>query len=104
MTIEVEPNAIETYQNTTTLLLSYKLALKRDPMRKVTSGKAKTWNKGQKERIAERIQHTANMLSSETKDPVLYDTLRAIVKEKQKVKVYDTLELTFNTMKRDGML
>lgn len=102
--MNIEPDAIETYQATTTLLLSFKLAEKQYPLRKPTSRTAQMWNNGQIERIAKKIKHTANSLASETKDEVLYETLDKIVQDKRYDKVVETLELTFNTMKRDKMI
>lgn len=101
--MNIEPDAIETYQFTTTLLLAFKLAEKRYPKRKATM-KNRDWNKGRIERIAQCVKHSANELSAQTKDETLYDTLRKIVIEKESYKVYDALTLTFNTMKRDGMI
>ena len=102
--MNIEPNAIETYQSTTTLLLAFKLAEKRYPMRKPTNRKALVWNVGQELRIGKAIQHSANQLARQTKDPALYETLNSIVKAKDAGKVVETLTLTFNTMKRDNMI
>ena len=102
--MNIEPNAIETYQATTTLLLSFKLAERRYPMRKALSRTAMDWNKGQIERISRCVKHTASVLAGETKDKELFTTLDKIAKDKRHDKVVETLELTFNTMKRDNMI
>lgn len=102
--MNIEPNAIETYQATTTLLLSFKLAEKRYPMRKLTNSTAKKWNKGQIERISRCVKHTASILAGETKDKELFTTLDKIAKDNRHDKVVETLELTFNTMRQEGAL
>lgn len=101
--MNIEPDAVETYQFTLTLLLAFKLAERRYPKRKTTM-KNRAWNLGRVDRIAECVKYTAGQLAKQTNDPTLYDTLHKITIEQENYKVMDALTLTFNTMKRDGLI
>lgn len=102
--MQIEQDAIETYQATTTLLLSYKLAEKRYPMSQKKNTQGAKARRDSKLKIANSIKYTANQLANQTKDKVLFDTLKSIVRAKDAEKIIETLNLTFNTMKRDGII